>query len=276
MDAAPLTTWMQAHAPASGLLVVLTGAGISAESGIPTFRGPEGYWKVGSRNYRPMELATWEAFQQMPEEVWRWYLYRRSVCRAAAPNPAHRALVDAEQRLGDRFLLVTQNVDGLHRRAGSDPARMFEIHGNLDLWRCADDCRDGARPATITLGDRFDKDTALTPEDLRALRCDCGGWRRPHVLWFDESYDEPLFRYESTLAAMERAALLLVVGTSGATSLPAHMCQRAAERDLPFVVIDPEPTPFSALAEAGRRGLFLRGPAAAMVPRFLDVLAAGH
>ena len=129
--------------------MVLTGAGISAESGIPTFRGPEGYWRVGSRNYRPMELATREAFERMPEEVWRWYLYRRAVCRAAAPNPAHRALVDAERRLGDRFLLVTQNVDGLHRRAGSDPARTFEIHGNIDLWRCADDCADGARPAPI-------------------------------------------------------------------------------------------------------------------------------
>jgi NAD-dependent deacetylase len=269
-----LDVWLAAHAPGGGLQVVLTGAGISAESGIPTFRGPEGYWRVGSRNYRPMELATWEAFQRMPEEVWRWYLYRRAVCRAARPNPAHLALVEAGARLGDRFLLVTQNVDGLHRRAGSDPVRTFEIHGNIDLWRCAGECPDGARPTPITLGEQHDKDSALTAADLRALRCRCGGWRRPHVLWFDESYDEPLFRYESTMAAMERATLLLVVGTSGATSLPAHMCRRAAERDLPFVVIDPEPTPFSALAERGTRGLFLRGTAAGVVPRFLQRLAA--
>jgi NAD-dependent deacetylase len=255
--------WIRSHAPRSGLVVVLTGAGISADSGVPTFRGPEGYWRVGSRNYRPMELATREAFERMPEEVWRWYLHRRAVCGAAAPNSAHLALVDAERRLGDRFLLVTQNVDGLHRRAGSSPARTFEIHGNVDLWRCADDCAGGARPTPI-------------PDDLGALRCSCGGWRRPHVLWFDESYDEPLFRYESTMAAIERAALLLVVGTSGATSLPTRMCQVAAARDLPFVVIDPEPTPFSALAQAGRRGLFVQGTAAMSLPPFLDSLLAAH
>jgi NAD-dependent deacetylase len=262
----PAGEWMRSHAPAGGLVVVLTGAGISAESGIPTFRGPEGYWQVGSRNYHPMELATREAFERMPEEVWRWYLHRRAICRAAAPNPAHLALVQAERRLGDRFLLVTQNVDGLHRRAGSGPGRTFEIHGNIDLWRCADGCAGGARPTPITT-EAFDPG---------ALRCACGGWRRPHVLWFDESYDEPLFRYDSTLAAMERAALLLVVGTSGATSLPARMCQHAARRDLPFVVIDPQPTPFSALAQAGQRGLFVQGTAALSLPPFLDSLLAAH
>ncbi|HVV49677.1 MAG TPA: Sir2 family NAD-dependent protein deacetylase, partial [Polyangia bacterium] len=102
-----------------GPIVFLTGAGISAESGIPTFRGAEGYWRVGSRNYQPTEMAAAAAFARMPEEVWRWYLYRRGVCRAAAPNDAHRALVALERRLGARFLLVTQNVDGLHLRAGS-------------------------------------------------------------------------------------------------------------------------------------------------------------
>ena len=209
----------------------------------------------------------------MPDEVWRWYLYRRAVCRAAQPNPAHRALVDAERRLGDRLLLVTQNVDGLHRRAGNNPARTFEIHGNLDLWRCAGGCRDGARPAPVSLSDDWDKQRPLQADELNALRCGCGAWRRPHVLWFDESYDEPLFRYDSTLAAMERAALLLVIGTSGATSLPARMCERAAERDLPFVVIDPEPTPFSAMARACRRGLFLQGTAAGTLPPFLDLLS---
>jgi NAD-dependent deacetylase len=271
MDAR-LDDWIRAHAPRSGLVVVLTGAGISAESGIPTFRGPEGYWRIGSRNYRPMELATREAFDRMPEEVWRWYLYRRAVCRAAAPNPAHQALVAAAQRLGERFLLVTQNVDGLHRRAGNDAARLYEIHGNIDLWRCADGCATGARPTPIPLRDDQGKQDPLSADDLRALRCTCGGWRRPHVLWFDESYDEPLFRYESTMAAMARAALLLVIGTSGATSLPTHMCQHAAGRDLPFVVIDPQPTVFSALAQAGRKGLFLQGTAALSLPPFLDSL----
>ena len=106
-----------------GPLVVVTGAGVSAESGIPTFRGKEGYWTVGSRVYQPQELATQAAFRRMPEEIWRWYLYRLGVCRAAAPNPGHVALVELERALGDRFLLVTQNVDGLHPRAGSSPGR---------------------------------------------------------------------------------------------------------------------------------------------------------
>jgi NAD-dependent deacetylase len=124
-------------AASRGLIVFLTGAGISAESGVPTFRGPEGYWRVGSRHYQPTELATAAAFAQIPEEVWRWYLYRRAVCRVAEPNAAHLALVEAERRLGERFLLVTQNVDGLHGRAGSSAARTYQIHGNIDFCRCA-------------------------------------------------------------------------------------------------------------------------------------------
>src|SRR5580765_1561727 len=123
-----------------GGVVALTGAGISAESGIPTFRGKEGYWTVGSREYHAQELATQAAFREMPWEVWAWYLYRRTVCRAAAPNAAHHALVELDARLPDRFALITQNVDGLHRRAGSPDARTFPIHGDIDLMRCARDC----------------------------------------------------------------------------------------------------------------------------------------
>src|SRR4249920_3618046 len=110
-----------------GLAVALTGAGVSAESGIPTFRGKEGYWSVGAREYHPQELATHEAFTTMPWDVWAWYLYRRAVCRAAAPNAGHDAIVGWDAREGDRFALVTQNVDGLHRRAGSPGARTFAI-----------------------------------------------------------------------------------------------------------------------------------------------------
>src|SRR3954466_12730475 len=91
-----------------GNVVVLTGAGISAESGIPTFRGKEGYWTIGAREYQPQELATWEAFQQMPWDVWAWYLYRRGVCRAAEPNAAHAAIVTLDGALGERFALITQ------------------------------------------------------------------------------------------------------------------------------------------------------------------------
>ena len=123
-----------------GRLTVLTGAGISAESGIPTFRGPEGYWTVGSREYHPQEMATWAMFRRKPLEVWRWYLYRRHVCGTARPNEGHRALAEIERLFEDRFILITQNVDGLHLRAGSSPQRTFHIHGNVFFMRCAAEC----------------------------------------------------------------------------------------------------------------------------------------
>ncbi|HVT10552.1 MAG TPA: Sir2 family NAD-dependent protein deacetylase [Polyangia bacterium] len=247
-----------------GPIVFLTGAGISAESGVPTFRGPEGYWRVGSRNYQPTEMATARAFSSMPEEVWRWYLFRRGVCRAAAPNPAHAALTRLDERFGDRFLLVTQNVDGLHLRAGSDPARVYEIHGNIDRCRCVRGCA----PVVRTLPDDVD------PAAPAALRCACGERLRPHVLWFDESYDEPLYRYVSALRAAQSAAALIVVGTSGATTLPTRMCEMVAARGAPLIVVDVEETPFSLLARTTPHGLFVRGSAAATVPALADQLSA--
>ena len=222
-----------------GPIVFLTGAGISAESGVPTFRGAEGYWRVGSRNYQPTEMATAEAFARMPEEVWRWYLFRRAVCHAAAPNPAHLALVALERRLGERFLLVTQNVDGLHLRAGSSPARTYQIHGNLDFCRCVRGCPPAVRPLPAVLPVDWAKERSLADAERAALRCNtatrrhCGDWLRPHVLWFDESYDEPLYRYRSAMRAAETAAALIVVGTSGATTLPARMCDIVAARGVP-------------------------------------------
>jgi len=252
-----------ALAGSAGPIVFLTGAGISAESGIPTFRGAEGYWRVGSRNYQPTQMATAEAFASMPEEVWRWYLFRRSVCRAAAPNIAHQALVDLERRFTERFLLVTQNVDGLHLRAGNSPERTYQIHGNIDLCRCSRGCPPAVRPLPV----------AVTDGELTALRCDCGAWLRPHVLWFDESYDEPRYRYLSALRAAETAAALIVVGTSGATTLPARMCEMVAARGAPLIVVDPEPTVFSALAEQTARGTFLRGTASAVLPSLIEELS---
>lgn len=257
MSAAPGLGALLDRVPARGPVLVLTGAGVSAESGVPTFRGPEGYWRVGSRNYHPTELATHAAFTAMPDEVWAWYLHRREVCRAARPNAAHEAIAALEDRLGDRFLLVTQNVDGLHRRAGS--RRVFAIHGDIDLMRCAGDC---------------DVDPMPIPAERDRLRCPtCGGPARPHVLWFDESYDERLFRYASSMRAAAEAALLVVIGTSGATTLPARICEAVAARRAPFVVVDPEPTSFAALAEASGAGLLLRGAACAVVPALCDQIA---
>jgi NAD-dependent deacetylase len=256
--------------PASGgPIVVLTGAGISAESGIPTFRGSEGFWRVGSRHYQPTEMATALAFSAMPEEVWRWYLYRRGICRAAAPNTAHLALVRLEEQLGDRFLLVTQNVDGLHLRAGSSEARTYQIHGNVDLCRCRSGCSPAVRPLPGELAMDWAKERPLCKAERDLLRCDCGDWLRPHILWFDESYDEPLYRYLSALRAAEQAAALVVIGTSGATTLPTRLCEIVAARGAPFIVVDPEPTLFSQLAEGSARGVFLRGTASAVIPSLI-------
>ena len=271
MDLDRLEALIDRAASSDGPFVFLTGAGISAESGIPTFRGEEGYWKVGSRNYRPMELATHEAFEQVPEDVWGWYLYRRAVCRAARPNAAHEALVRLEERLGDRFLLVTQNVDGLHLRAGNSLARTYQIHGNIDFLRCADGCCPDRHALPAAIGETWEPGRVIDEAHWEILSCPrCRGRARPHVLWFDEYYDEATFRFESSLRAAGAAAMLVVIGTSGATNLPTQMCGIVAQRGTPIVVLDPEPTSFSAMAERSAAGLFWSGSAGALVPELAE------
>ena len=256
-----------------GLVLWLTGAGISAESGIPTFRGKEGYWRVGSRNYQPEEMATWSSFQEMPEEVWAWYLYRRGVCRGAEPNAAHRALARAEKNAGERFLLVTQNVDGLHLRAGNTLDRTFQIHGNIDFMRCSSECLPAPIPMPDGIDVAWEKGRAITQRELEQLRCPaCGTMGRPHVLWFDESYDEPNFRFQSSIDAARRASLVIIVGTTGATSLPMHIGTIAAQRGVPMIVVNPEPNPFSSMVERAGRGAFLSGTAGQWVPALVDAL----
>jgi NAD-dependent deacetylase len=257
-----------------GLVLVLTGAGISAESGIPTFRGKEGYWVVGSRNFMPQEMATQAMFRRAPEEVWRWYLYRFGVYRDARPNEGHRALVDLERGLGDRFLLVTQNIDGLHRRAGSSPERTYCIHGDSAWARCAEGCAPDLVPMP-DLGARA-KDAPLSAEDRRKLSCPrCGGWLRPHVLWFDEYYDENYYRMESTLRAAAEARLLLVVGTSGATNLPMQVGQIAFRRGAALIDVNPEENPFAEMALLSPRGFFARGTACDRLPEIARFLSGG-
>lgn len=254
----------------AGRVVALTGAGISAESGIPTFRGAEGYWVVGSRNYVPQEMATHAMFEAHPEEVWRWYLHRFAVVRGAEPNAGHLALAALERSLGDRFTLVTQNIDGLHRRAGS--ARVLAIHGEAAWVRCAGEC--GAAPSPLPdLGPR-DANPPLSEADRRALTCPrCGGWLRPHVLWFDECYDEENYRMESALRAAAEADLLLVVGTSGATNLPMQIGRLAFSRGAALVDVNPEENPFGALAARAREGFAARGTATALLPPIVRELS---
>jgi len=254
-----------------GRVVALTGAGISAESGIPTFRGQEGYWVVGSRNYMPQDMATHAMFEAHPEQVWRWYLLRFGQVRDAQPNAGHLALARLEGALGDRFTLVTQNIDGLHRRAGS--MRVLAIHGEAAWVRCADACGAGLT-ALPELGPR-DERTPLSEADRRALTCKrCGGWLRPHVLWFDECYDEPWYRMESALRAAAAADLLLVIGTSGATNLPMQIGRLAFARGAALVDVNPEENPFSALAARSASGYAARGTACELLPEIVSALGA--
>jgi NAD-dependent deacetylase len=257
-----------------GAICVLSGAGISAESGIPTFRGKDGYWTLGSRNYMPEEMATARMFAHAPEEVWRWYLSRFGVFRQFSPNAAHFALVDLESRFGERFALVTQNIDGLHRRAGSSVERTYCIHGDGAFVRCANECGTGLLPLP-DLGLR-DAQTSLSEHEKAALHCpSCGGWLRPHVLWFDEYYDEPLYRAESAMRAAARSDLLLVVGTSGATNLPMQIGDVCLRLGSVIVDVNPEPNPFTLLAARARRGHFAKGSATDLVPRIVQALLGG-
>ena len=264
---------LRALAGGEGRLLVMTGAGISAESGIPTFRGKDGYWTVGSKDYQPEQLATFAAFSNDPELVWAWYLYRRAVCRAAEPNAGHRAIAAIERLLQERFLLITQNVDGLHLRAGNSGERTYEIHGNIGYARCVAG-HSTRYPLPLNLAPKA-KGEPLTAQERRTLTLDApcsGSWARPHVLWFDECYDEANFRFNSSLAAASSAEILLTVGSSGATNLPLQVAMAALRHGATLVDINPEENPFSELALKSGRGFHLKGSATALLPPICSVL----
>lgn len=181
--------WIRAHRPRK--IAALTGAGISAESGVPTFRGSDGLWK----NYRAEDLATPQAFERDPDMVWEWYEWRRDLIREAVPNPAHQALARLERTAGIELGVITQNVDGLHALAGSRP---LELHGNIFRVRCR---REGT---TIDARGRFE---SIPP------RCECGALLRPDVVWFGEALDPAI--WNESVEAIREADLVMVVGTSG-------------------------------------------------------------
>ena len=252
-------------------LVFLTGAGISAESGIPTFRGEEGYWTIGSKVYQPQEMATWSNFSQMPLEVWRWYLYRRAICHKAQPNPAHLALAELEASFGDGFRLVTQNVDGLHLRAGNSFARTYQIHGNIDYMRPYQGDSSSLVPVPVTTEEDMLKQ--LSDADLHEQLQQNNSPYRPHVLWFDECYDEDLYRFQSSLEVTSSADLLVIVGTSGATNLPNQMVSMAARGGIPFIDINPEDNVFGQAAQRMPHGLSLQGSAGDVLPILAKALS---
>ncbi len=262
----PLEKILHEFAKGAGRLTVLTGAGISAESNIPTFRGPEGYWTIGSKEYQPQEMATYQMFVQKPDEVWKWYLYRLGVCKRALPNPGHHALVEMEALFKNRFTLITQNVDNLHIRAGNSLDRTFQIHGNIFFMRCFKECRRNVFPIPEALTGK-EKNTPLTGQDRQMLLCpDCGSRTRPHVLWFDEIYNEHYYRCQSALRVARETQLLIVVGTSGATNLPNQVVWAVKQQNGIIMDINIEKNPFSHAALSSRQGFFIQQPGGKALP----------
>lgn len=225
----------------SSAAVALTGAGVSAESGVPTFRGPGGLW----RNFRAEELATPEAFDADPALVWEWYDWRRRLVASCSPNPAHRALAEIEKKLPG-FTLITQNVDGLHAVAGA--RRVIELHGSIWRVRCMA-CKEES-------GNR-DVPISIPP------RCACGGLLRPAVVWFGEGLDGAVM--DAAFEASSRADLMLVAGTSGVVQPAASLVSVAARAGAFVVEVNTVSTSLSTSADA-----CLTGPAGVVLPLLAD------
>lgn len=224
---------------------VLTGAGISAESNVPTFRGKEGLWG----KFRPEELATMDAFMKNPKIVWEWYQWRRELIGKVQPNPGHYALVEMESVFPE-FMLITQNVDGLHRMAGSTAP--LEVHGNI----CANKCLKCNAPAP--------DDIEIDPDNIPV--CDkCGGQLRPDVVWFGEMLNEQIIG--AAFAAAEAADLFFSVGTSAVVHPAASLPLVARRAGATLVEINPERTPLTDLAD-----FYFAEPSGECLPRLLDEL----
>lgn len=260
LDLAAFTQAAEAIARATRV-TVLTGAGVSAESGVPTFRGPGGYW----RKHEPTSLATPGAFARDPQNVWAWYRHRQNLIRRCAPNPAHHALValqDALEARGGDFLLATQNVDNLHTVAGSRD--VIELHGDLFADRCTacgtvESAWDHAGAFAV------DPDDPSADPPLPACKA-CGGLTRPGVVWFGESL--PQGAMEAAAEHTMQSDVLLVIGTAGAVYPAAGLVSIAERAGARVIVINLDPMQQDGLAHH-----VLRGKAGQILPALLS--AAG-
>lgn len=248
---------------AAGRVVVFTGAGISAESGVPTFRGSGGLW----RSFRPEQLANPMAFSRDPRLVWEWYQWRRTLVRECAPNPGHRAVAEAQVRAAaqgspDAVRVITQNVDGLHARALSealagkahDPAmEPIELHGSLFRLTCSVCDYGQPRRAAVETSSR-----AALP------RCpECGKLMRPAVVWFGEMLEPDVL--DEAHAAAGSCDLCLVVGTSAVVEPAASLPRVAAAAGATVVEVNLEPTALTPIAD-----IAVFGPAGETLPALLD------
>jgi NAD-dependent deacetylase len=226
-------------------VLVITGAGVSAESGIPTFRGKDGYW----RNLDPIKLATPQAFARDPELVWQWYRERRHGIRNAQPNAGHEAIARLAQR-ADEFLLVTQNVDDLHERAGLAKAEMVQIHGDIFLTKCS----------------RCDFEHEQDQDQNDVPRCTkCDALMRPGVVWFGEPL--PLRETERVENYLQRdsCGVVIVSGTTATFGYIIDWALRASRRGGQLIEVNPEETPLSRFATR-----LVREPAAVALPKIVD------
>lgn len=249
IDAGTVRDWLRA----ARHIAVLTGAGVSAESGVPTFRDAlTGLWA----RFRPEELATEEAFRRDPARVWDWYAERRAKLQGVQPNAGHRALAAFARRHPGRMTVITQNVDGLHQAAGSPG--VLALHGNIRAQRWLEHC-----PLARRAQDACDVAQA---EPGRPPRCaQCGNLVRPDVVWFGEPLPADV------LAAAERAArecdVLLVVGTSGAVYPAAGLAHQARAAGAKVVIVNPEPSELDEVAHA-----VIADTSARALPALLDGL----
>jgi NAD-dependent deacetylase len=223
-------------------VAALTGSGISAESGVPTFRDPQdGIWA----KYRPEELATPQAFRRDPKLVWDWYTWRRRLVAQAMPNPAHLALVELERRV-PRLTLITQNVDGLHQRAGNQA--VIELHGNVNRSKCF---REGM---VVEAWEETGQSPPACPH--------CGGPLRPDVVWFGETL--PRDALQAAVVAAGSCQIFFSIGTSGLIEPAASLAYAALRRGALVVEINPAATPLSDDA------IPLRGPAGRVLPALMQ------
>lgn len=225
---------------------VLTGAGVSAESGVPTFRAADGLWE----GHRIEDVASPEGFRRNPRLVWQFYNARRANANSVKPNPGHFALVDLEHRWGKRFTLVTQNVDGLHRTAGSQ--NLLEIHGSLHRTRCLE-CEEV-------------KDRGLQALEDMPL-CECGGSLRPDIVWFGEGL--PVDVWQAAMDAAHECDVLLVVGTSAVVHPAASLIPIAKRgtHQAKVIEVNLTETEASRFADVG-----LYGPSGVVLPRLVEKL----
>jgi len=239
-------------------ITFLVGAGISAESGIPTFRGKDGYWTSGSKNYKAQEIGTYRMFNIASQEVWKWYLYRKSIAEKAIPNQGHLMLKEIEDLIEDNFALISQNVDSLHRKAGNSEKRTFLVHGDFDFVRCGDECTKELYPFPKKLNLENRNKDVITKEEWKLLRCPkCGEDLRPHVLWFDEYYDEEYYRKDSALKVAKQTGILFILGTSGATTLPQLIAEKVSENEEMIIEVNIDKTSFSDLLHIYDNGVIV-------------------